>query len=299
MLTRLGHGLSLLTWCLRDLPTRQQTLRDTIAWSYDLLNDEEQRLFGRLGVFVGGFTLEAAEAVCDAEDDLGIDVLDGLESLLSKSLIKPQNDAAGELRFAMLETIREYAFERLDESGETSILRRRHRDWFLALAEEAWPKMVGPEQGAWFARLEADHDNMRAALAWALMTPLDVESGLRLALALYRFWQRGGHVREGRAWVERALALATGTYSEMRPSLLNAAGVWPARIRTSPRRIRSSRRVCHSTDSPAIAGGSPMPSTTLRPSFGTRATSGARPPSLTRAWRRGGSSATAGVSPRR
>ena len=221
---RLERRLPLLTSGARDLPARQQTLGNAIAWSYDLLASDEQRLFRRLGAFVGGFTLEAVEAVCDAEGDLGVDVLDGLESLASKSLVQQQDDVAlGDPRFTMLETIREYALERLDESGETSILRRRHRDWFLALAEAAWPKMAGPEQGEWFARLEAEHDNLRAALTWSHADPGDAE--LRLARALYRFWWRRGHLSEGRALLRRALERGAQVRSTARARALSAAGV--------------------------------------------------------------------------
>jgi predicted ATPase/class 3 adenylate cyclase len=223
MLSRLGHGLSLLAGGRRDAPARQQTLRTAITWSHDLLEPDEQRLFRRLGIFVGGFTLEAVEAVCDAGDDLGIDVLDGVESLLSKCLVKQQNVAPGDPRFTMLETIREYAVDRLNASGETRILRRRHLAWFLALAEEAWPKLTGPEQGEWLTRLEADHDNLRAALSFGHADPTDVE--IRLARAMHRFWWRRGHLSEGRAWLRRALERDDHPPDRLRAEALNAAGV--------------------------------------------------------------------------
>ena len=139
MLARLGHSLALLTGGRRDLPARQQTLRNAIAWSYDLLDPDEQRLFRRLGVFVGGFTLDAAEAVCTVEGDLAVEVLDGLESLVAKSLVKQEAGSVGAARFTLLETIREYALERLEESGEAEALRRRHAQQMVAFTEQAEP----------------------------------------------------------------------------------------------------------------------------------------------------------------
>jgi predicted ATPase/class 3 adenylate cyclase len=216
MLARLERRLPLLTGGARDLPTRQQTLRGAIAWSYDLLDAREQALFRRLAVFVGGCTLEAIEAVCsgprvpsaDAREPSEIDVLTGVESLEDKSLLR-QEEAGGEPRFLMLETIREYALEQLEAGGEAAELQRRHAESHLALAEATWPKLVGPEQVELLARLEAEHDNLRAALGWSQEQASRAETGLRLAGALYRFWWRRGYLSEGRARLQGALEWST------------------------------------------------------------------------------------------
>jgi predicted ATPase/class 3 adenylate cyclase len=206
ILARLGHGLALLTGGRRDLPARQQTLRNAIAWSYDLLDPDEKRLFRQLGMFVGGFTLDAAESVCKVEGDLGIDVLDGLESLVSKSLVKLQAGATGESRFTMLETIREFGLEQLGAIEEASI-RRRHFGWCLRLAEYAGERIDGMDSARWLDRLAAEHGNLRAALSRILAEPTDASArdGLRLAVALHVFWFQRDHLGEGRRWLERAL----------------------------------------------------------------------------------------------
>jgi predicted ATPase/class 3 adenylate cyclase len=217
LLTRLERRLPLLVGGARDLPARQQTLRDAIGWSYELLTEEEKRLFRRLSVFVGGCTLEAAEAVCDAEGGLGIEVLDGVTSLVDKSLLQ-QGEVAGEPRFMMLETIREYGLECLMVSGEEEAIRRRHGQFFLALAEEAEPRLASAERETWLNRLEVEHDNLRCALAWSRAvresgTRADGEAGetgLRLAGALMWFWYLRGHLSEGRGWLERALSSIVG-----------------------------------------------------------------------------------------
>ncbi len=203
LLPRLRNRLKLLVGGARDLPSRQQTLRGTIAWSYDLLDKAEKTLFGRLAVFVGGCTLEAAEAVCNAHADLEIDTLDGVARLVDKSLLRQEEQAASEPRFLMLETIREYALECLAASGEAEAMRRQHATFFLGLAEEADPKVRSAEQATWYRRLEVEHDNLRAALRWTLEHQ-EVEMGLRLAGALWAFWRR--HLREGRSWLEQVLA---------------------------------------------------------------------------------------------
>ena len=173
MLARLGRRLELLRGGARDVPDRHQTLRHAIAWSYDLLEAGEQALFRRLAVFAGGCTLEAAEAVCQAVHDpaagpgQSLEVLDGVASLVDKSLLRQQEQASGEPRFRMLETIREYGLECLTASGEEPAVRRAHADYYLALVEAAEPALTGPEQATWLERLEAEHDNLRAALRWA------------------------------------------------------------------------------------------------------------------------------------
>src|SRR5687768_2019789 len=170
----------------RDLPTRQRTLRGAIAWSHDLLEPDEQALFRRLSVFVGGWSFDAAGAICD-DGDLGMDALDGLDSLVAKSLVKQGVDLTGEPRFWMLETIREYAAEQLDASGEDAAMRRRHAQFFLAFAERAAPRLNGPEQVSWLDRLTAEHDNVRAAITWMQGEGGDLEGALRLAITLMVF----------------------------------------------------------------------------------------------------------------
>jgi predicted ATPase/class 3 adenylate cyclase/DNA-binding NarL/FixJ family response regulator len=247
LLGRLERRLPLLTGGPRDLPARQQTLRSTIDWSYHLLDPEEQTLFRRLGVCVGGCTQEAAEAVCagagswDAGESAGsltvnsqlpTPVLDGLEALIDKSLLRAEY-ADDEARFMMLETIREYALEQLAAHREAEAMRRCHAAFFLALAEEAEPRLTTGEQRTWLDCLDREHDNLRAALTWSLqdkqtgrqadretsrpglsrsMPSLLLvslprqELGLRLAAALWWFWWVRGYLSEGRAWLERAIS---------------------------------------------------------------------------------------------
>jgi predicted ATPase/transcriptional regulator with XRE-family HTH domain len=204
LLGRLRQRLAMLTGGPRDLPQRQQTLRDTIGWSYDLLNPAERTLFARLGVFVGGCSIDAAESVCDSDGDLGTYVLDWLISLVDKSLLQLDEMPDGEPRFSMLETIREYALDRLEQSGETEELRRAHSTHYLVVAEQAESELVGPEQAEWLARLELEHDNLRTALRWALELG-EGEISLRLTSALWRFWYIHGYVSEGRRWLDQAL----------------------------------------------------------------------------------------------
>jgi predicted ATPase/class 3 adenylate cyclase len=223
LLARLATQLTLLTGGPRDAEERQQTMRNTLAWSYDLLKPEERRLFRRLAVFAGGCTLEAAEAICAAPAGavpLGLDVLEGLSRLVDHSLVQ-QREEDGEARFGMLQVIREYARERLEASSEQvneagsegEALRRAHAAYYLAMAERAEPELIGPEQGAWLRRLEDELDNLRAALGWARErgergAATEVETGLRLVAALSRFWHVRGHLREAQAWVEALMALA-------------------------------------------------------------------------------------------
>jgi len=201
LLERLGRHLPLLTEGAWDLPARQQTLRATIDWSYELLTRAEQSLFARLGVFVGDWSFEAAELVCAPED-----VLQALTGLLDNSLVGDEA-GLGEPRYRMLETVREYALERLDEDAEAGQVRDRHAQAFVALAEQAEGELVKPEQALWHERLEREHGNMRAALGW-LQESEQVELELRLAAALGRFWYVRGHLSEGRRRLEDALAHA-------------------------------------------------------------------------------------------
>jgi predicted ATPase/DNA-binding SARP family transcriptional activator/Flp pilus assembly protein TadD len=220
LLEKLAQPLSILTDGPRDVPDRQRTLRATIAWSYDLLTEPEQDLFARLAVFAGGFTLEAAErvggrrsegggALVDQSSDLrppsSDSVLDLAASLIDQSLVRQTAQPDGTSRLRMLETIRAYARERLEFSGEAEAMRELHARYFLALAQFAAPELTGPEQGAWLDRLETEHDNLRQALTtFRELEASEVE--LRLAAALWRFWWQRGYLSEGRDWLEQALA---------------------------------------------------------------------------------------------
>jgi predicted ATPase/predicted Ser/Thr protein kinase len=209
LLARIESRLDLLTGGARDLPERQRTLRRTIDWSHDLLLPAEQLLFRRLAAFVGGFTLEAAEAACNTQDDLGMDLFEGVASLVDKSLLIQTDSTDGEPRFAMLETIREYGLERLKLGGELEAVRRAHAAYCLVLAEEGLAAMSAPEQETWLARCDAESDNFRAAIEY-LVTAKDAEWGLRLGAALLRFWESREQLTEGRAAL-RALLDITGT----------------------------------------------------------------------------------------
>jgi predicted ATPase len=210
LLARLSQRLRLLTGGGPDLPARQQTLHDAIGWSYDLLTPAEQRLFARVGVFVGGAALDAAEEVCvEQADD---DVLGGIASLVDKSLLRAPA-VAGEPRVGMLETIREFALERLAGSGDEPAVRRRHAEHFVALAERAEPGVRADAQGEWMVRLETEHDNLRAALGWCV-EQREQRLGLRLAGGLWWFWYVQGHLTDGRRWLDRLLALADAPQSD-------------------------------------------------------------------------------------
>lgn len=207
LLARLERRLPLLTGGGRDLPARQQTMRDAIAWSYGLLDAYEQKLFRRLSIFVGGFTLEAAEAL--ARDD-GVDVLDGITSLVDKSLLRAEVEQAGKPRYLMLETVREFGLDELAASDEEAATREAHAAHFLAMAADARRRFEGPNRLAARDQVEREHENLRAALAWALERG-DAETAQRLAGELVRFWLVLGYVSEGRDWLERVLALAGRT----------------------------------------------------------------------------------------
>jgi predicted ATPase/class 3 adenylate cyclase len=270
LLARLSSRLKLLVGGGQDRPARQQTLRSAIDWSYDLLDAAEQALFRRMGVFAGGGTVETAETVCAelsieneelrnaSHDQILLNsqfsILNLLESLVDKSLLRQEVGPEGEPRFTMLETIREYALERIDMCGEAEALRRQHAACFLSLAEQAEPELYGAEQRIWLERLEAEHDNLRAALAWGLRTeshpegtrprtdrsPSSVangqlqlttdsgqrtELGLRLAAALWVFWWKHGYFSEGRVWLASALERAgAGAPAPARAKALHGAG---------------------------------------------------------------------------
>jgi predicted ATPase/DNA-binding CsgD family transcriptional regulator len=224
LLTRLERRLPLLTGGPRDQPARLRTMADAIAWSYDLLDPPEQALFRRLAVFVGGWTLEAAEAVGTAPAHPGIDIVAGTTSLLDKSLLYQIEADGGESRFGTLETIREYARGQLAARGEAGAARRAHAAYFLALAEAADPHFLMPGQEQWLAQLAAEHDNLRAALAWLDESDETVLS-LRLTGALRWFWFIRGHFSEGRSWSERALARRGAAPAAIRAKALMGLGL--------------------------------------------------------------------------
>ena len=224
LLERLANRLDLLTGGSRDLLARQRTLRSTLEWSYKLLDGDEQRLFARLGVFSGGYPLDAVEHICS--HGLTINVLDVLQSLLNKSLLYQAEHTSREPRFLMLETIREYAREQLTESGEERQLRRHHLTFFLKLAEEAEPHLSDSDQITWANRLEREHDNLRAALKWSWTTEGMTELGLRLAGSLAYFWQWRGYFEEGRDNLSAALSSTEASKrTEARAKALYGAGV--------------------------------------------------------------------------
>jgi predicted ATPase/class 3 adenylate cyclase len=238
LLERIDQRLPLLTGGRRDLPERQRTLRAAIEWSYDLLPIDGRGLFERLAVFPAGFDLEAAEAVTDA-------TIDGVELLAEESLLRRQNG-----RFAMLETIREFANERLIASDVSGVVRERHARHFLELAERAAPHFEGAEVGAWIRRLAADEDNFRAALSWILDTGASAEA-LRLCVALTDYWHMRSQIEEGIRWFERALAVAGDVDAQARASALTASGTllsFANRREDAIDRLRDSVAVWRTTD---------------------------------------------------
>jgi tetratricopeptide (TPR) repeat protein len=244
ILDRLAQRLDLLKGG-RDADPRQHTLRATIGWSYHLLDDQERRLFTRLAVFAGGCTLESAEEICNAD-------LETLQSLVDKSLIR-RDEGDIEPRFAMLETIREYALDRLAERPEADELRRRHAEHLLALMETTEPELRGPEQPRWIQRLETEHDNLRTALRW-LLDVGEADLGLRLAAASSQFWYMRGLVSEGRRWLGEALELASPKASEALASGLDWAGYFAAEQGDDPiPLLEASRRCAHDAGALATA----------------------------------------------
>jgi predicted ATPase/class 3 adenylate cyclase len=228
LLARLEHRLPLLTGGARDSPVRQQTMRSAIAWSYDLLHEREKVLFRRLSVFVGGCTLRAVEAVCDAQGTLGPDVLDSISTLVDESLLRLQaglsieQEGSGEPRFGMLDTIREYALERLAESGEGDTIRQHHAAYYLGMVDEADAQLRGVERQLWLDRLEVEHDNLQAALGWSETEARDTEAGSRLVGALSWFWFLRGYLKPGARWLEDALSW---NYELLSSTLANSRGV--------------------------------------------------------------------------
>jgi predicted ATPase/class 3 adenylate cyclase len=222
MLDRLQDRLDFLTGGARDVPARQRALRETIRWSYDLLERSEQSVFHRLATFVGGWTIEAAEAVANPPKELGVETLEVMSSLVDESLVQQEIDD-GDLRFGMLGTIREFGIDALEDAGEADQARHRHAKYFLAMAEAAEPELTIRDQVG-LGRLEREHDNLRAAMRWSIDTG-DAETGLRLAGYLWRFWQLRGHLAEGRRWTDELLAMpAARNRTASRAKALSAAG---------------------------------------------------------------------------
>src|SRR6266566_3981380 len=230
LLARLGQRLAVLTSRERDRPSRQQTLRNTIAWSYHLLDAEEQRLFWRLSVFAGGCRLSAIEAMCSTLGDQVEPVLDAVATLIDKSLLQQTEQEGEEPRLLMLETIREYGLEVLAASGEMESTRQAHALYYLTLAEEAEPELTGPRQAIWLERLEQEHENLRAVMQWSL-EQAEGERGdartreiaLRLGGALRQFWYMRSYFSEGRDFLERALSRSDGVAASVRAKALFAA----------------------------------------------------------------------------
>jgi predicted ATPase/DNA-binding CsgD family transcriptional regulator len=220
---RLEGSLKLLTGGARTAVNRQRTLKGALDWSHDLLSEPERVLFRRLSTFAGGWTLEASEAVAAGGGIEEGEVLDLLSGLVEKSLVMARGSDQGSVRYRLLEPLRQYAWEKVEESGEAQAAKRAHAGYFLALAEEAEPQLFGPRDVEWLERLEEEHDNMRATLSWAL-EEAQAELGLRLAGALLPFWEAHGHYGEGRRWLEEALRREGRTPGVVRAKALYAVG---------------------------------------------------------------------------
>lgn len=237
LLARLEHRLTLLTGGGQDAPARHHTLRQALAWSYDLLSPQEQHLFRGLAVFVGGCTLEAAEAVCKPLSGPALDALEGIASLLDKSLVRQiAQQGAKAPRFALLETVREFGLEALEEAGEREATRQAHALYYLKLAEDARSQLQGTEQGQWFDHLEQERENLWTALCWLVehaqakeQTDAEqreyAEQAVRLCVALFRFWDTRMYYREGLRFLEQALAISQNVDARLRISALNNAGL--------------------------------------------------------------------------
>jgi len=235
---RLRDSLGLLSAGPRTAPPRQRTMRAAIGWSYGLLSEEEKEMFGRLSVFAGGFTLEAAEAVCPGGFIEVGEVLDLLSDLVDKSLVAAETSRDGQVRYRMLEPIRQYAQEKLQESGEVSEVQGRHVAFFFAVAEEGEPELAGPEQRLWVERLEGEHDNLREAFSWVLERG-EAELGLRFGAALWRFWYNRGSLSEGIRWMERVLAGSDPAPAPARVKALEGLG-WLAQLQGDAERAQAA-----------------------------------------------------------
>jgi predicted ATPase/class 3 adenylate cyclase len=254
IVARLDHQLDLLASGARDLPDRQRTLRGAIAWSYELLNAACQKMLDRASVFVGGFSLDVAELVCGPSDDLGQDVLDGTESLVDQSLVRRDDvPGSGEARFRLLDTIREYAGERLADRGEALEIERRHRLAYVELARRAAPELRSADQRRWLDLLEREHDNLRAAIRRAIELP-DPETALDLGYLLWRFWQQRGHLNEARSRLEEIEARPWARDDPLRWARLQEAlgGVayWHARMEDAARHYDEAQAYWETQDDP-------------------------------------------------
>jgi predicted ATPase/DNA-binding SARP family transcriptional activator len=262
ILARLTHSLAILTGGARDLPARHQTLRAAIAWSHDLLPESERQLFRRLAVFVGGWTLEAATAIycaADGAETVSADTpatctLDGLASLLDKSLLL-RRDTGDEPRFAMLETIHEFALEQLESSGEAEELRRRHAAFFLAYIERDESRTSGARQGQWLQRIEEEHDNLRAVMQWSLDRG-EAETALRIAASLSPFWFLRSHLTEGRQWLSEALAADTAAAAPVRAKALygKARIEFKQDVEAARSTIEECLALCRRLEEPTMTG---------------------------------------------
>lgn len=224
ILSRLEKSLDLLTGGAKDSPSRQRTMRGAIEWSYELLDADERKLFRYLSVFADGFTVEGAENLVENDAALSLSVLDSLDSLINNSLLVSNDLPNGDVRLRMLEVVREFAFEMLEKSGEAEYLRQIHAQIFLALAEKAEPFLMAEVVSEWFEKLENEHDNFRAALAWSLKN--DGETAAQMAVALRYFWLDHAHFSEGLYWSKAALEVTENTVSKERSMLLLANGVF-------------------------------------------------------------------------
>jgi predicted ATPase len=243
ILARLDDRLKLLTGGARDLPFRHQTLRNTLEWSYSLLIDDEKTLYARLGVFVGGFTLKAAEAICNVENRF--DILEGLMSLINNSLLRQENITNGEARYGMLETIRAYALERLADSGEMEDIRAHHTQYYgNIILNQVTFELYSANALHWLNWLEREHDNIRATLAWSLSSPQGIELMPGLIFALAWFWYRRGYSIEGYMWAEKVLASPTAQANpSLRAIALQASGMlalWQGKQDTALARLQES-----------------------------------------------------------
>ncbi len=254
ILRRLEGSLSLLTSASRDLTERQRTLRGAIDWSHDLLDPTERILFRRLGIFLGGCSIEGAQEICDGDGRLGIDMLDGLTSLTDKSLLRRLNPVDGEPRVGMLETVREYALERLTESPDWEVVRHRYQDLFAALALQSAGEIMGPDQKVWADRLESERDNLRSALQRLADDGL-TERALDMGAALWRFWQLRGNLAEGRATLEELLARPDASVPTLgRAKALSALGglaYWQSDMAAAERAYVEELAIERSQDDPA------------------------------------------------
>ncbi|HEU4745307.1 MAG TPA: tetratricopeptide repeat protein [Anaerolineales bacterium] len=242
ILTRLTDRLKLLTGGAQDLPARQQTLRNTLDWSYSLLNAQEKTLYARLAVFVGGFMFEDAEAICNLENDLNF--LDGITSLVNNSLLKQEESTGGEPRFRMLETIHEYALERLSKSGEMQVVQERHAQYFIGIVlTKARIGMTSRDSTAWLDRLEREHANIQAALEWNLTTPAGRQLVLSVLATLTWFWYRRGFFNEGRLWTDRLLTASAEEPAPVRAAALQMSSrmaMWRGDLKNAVARATES-----------------------------------------------------------